>query len=193
MSVEYDEEEYEDAPDTTRWVIAAVVAVALIAGAFFAGKAMAGSSGPATLAEAVTQAQAGDLPCGDTGTASATPDPQGGPPQGAGFAVRAICNRGQQGTNGGPPTGAGFAGRGGGFGFGGEVVSVTADKLTFKGQQGNITVTLGPSTTISKSSKAASSDLKPGQTVVVGGAGRQAQAGGQTATATSVLITGSAN
>ena len=62
---------------------------------------MAGG-GPATLAEAVEQAQAGDLPCGDTGTAAATPDPAGRPAaRAAGFAVRAICNRG--GTNGQAP------------------------------------------------------------------------------------------
>src|ERR1700754_5081525 len=102
MSVEYEDEEYEEA-GSTRWVIAAVIAVVLIAAAFFAGRAMAGG-GPSTLAEAVEQAQAGDLPCGDTGTA-ATPDPNatptanGGPPQAfsAGFAGGAICNRGQNG------------------------------------------------------------------------------------------------
>ena len=69
MSVEYEDEYEEGASDNTRWVIAAVIAVVLAGGAFFAGKAMAGG-GPATLAEAVKQAQAGDLPCGDTGSAT---------------------------------------------------------------------------------------------------------------------------
>ncbi len=73
MSVEEYEDDYEGG-GATRWVIAAVVAIVLIGGAFFAGRAMAGS-GPATLAEAVQQARAGDLPCGDTGTAAAAATP----------------------------------------------------------------------------------------------------------------------
>jgi len=201
-SVEYDEDDYEEG-GSTRWVIAAVVAVVLIAGAFFAGKAMAGG-GPATLAEAVEQAQAGDLPCGDTGSA-ATPDPNatpaanGAPPQGgAGFMVRAICDRGTngQGQNGQPCARGSFGGgrAGGGFGFGpsGTVKSVSGDKLVITGQQGDITVNLGADTKISKTAEASSSDLKPGVTVTVQGAGgfRQQQ---QTSTATSVLITGAAN
>jgi|SRR3954470_4397480 hypothetical protein len=192
MSVEYDEEDYEEGAGPTRLVIAVVVAVVLIGAAFFAGRALAGG-GPSTLAEAVEQAQAGDLPCGDTG-AAATPDPNatpsanGAPPAGgAGFAVRAICDRGQD-TQTGQRTG--FAGRGG-FGFGptGTVKSVSGDELTLTGQQGDITVTLGPDTKISKASGATASDLKAGQTVTVQGAGRQQQS----AAATSVLITGAAN
>ena len=96
MSVEEYEDDYEGGGNA-RLVIAAVVAVVLIAGAFFAGKAMAGS-GPKTLADAVKQAQAGDLPCGDTGAAP-TPAANGAPPaggfgaNGAQFMVRAICDR----------------------------------------------------------------------------------------------------
>jgi hypothetical protein len=179
MSDEYDDEyEYEGA-GSARWVIAAVAAVALAAGAFFAGQALAGD-GPATLAEAVEQAQAGELPCGEE--AEVTPGAQGGPPAGGGFAVRALCDRGQ-GANGRPAAGL----RGGFGGPSGEVVSLDGDKLTLKAQQGTITVTLGPETAISKASKGAASDLKAGQTVVVGGAGRPGQ--DQTGTAGSVLIT----
>ena len=114
MSVEEYEDDYEGG-GATRWVIAAVVAIVLIGGAFFAGRAMAGS-GPATLAEAVQQARAGDLPCGDTGTtaAAATPpaDANGAPPaggfggaNGTQFALRAICGQNSQTGNGAPGTG----------------------------------------------------------------------------------------
>src|SRR6185503_15932295 len=106
MSVEtFETQGGEGGGNSTRWVITAVIAVVIAAGAFFAGKAMAGG-GPSTLAEAVQQARAGDLPCGDTGTAAPpqqapTDAPaQGGPPGGGGaFALRAICDRnGTQGT-----------------------------------------------------------------------------------------------
>ena len=46
-----------------------MVALALIAGAFFAGRAMA-DGGPTTLAAAIQQAQAGDLPCGESPAAT---------------------------------------------------------------------------------------------------------------------------
>ena len=204
MSVEEYEDDYEGGGNA-RLVIAAVVAVVLIAGAFFAGKAMAGS-GPKTLADAVKQAQAGDLPCGDTGAAP-TPAANGAPPaggfgaNGAQFMVRAICDRTQStsgagaGGTGGTGTGQGRfgGGAGGGLGFGltGQVTAVTSTSLTIQSPRGNQTVKLGPSTKVSKSSSAAASDIKKGDTVVVGGAGggfRQQQSQSQSTTATSVLI-----
>jgi hypothetical protein len=179
MTVEEYDDDYEEGSGPTRWVIAAIVAVALIAGAFFAGRAMAG--GPSTLAEAVQQARSGDLPCGDTGTA--TPPPSGAPGNfGDGFALRALC--GQQGT---PQNGTGrrFGAAGGlGFGLSGQVVSVKGDTLTLRSPRGSQTIKLGPSTTISRASKGSSSDLKAGDTVIVGGAGRGTTSGA----AQSVLI-----
>jgi hypothetical protein len=173
-------EEYEESW-TGRIVIAAVVALALIGGAFFAGRAMAGSSGPATLAEAVTQAQAGDLPCGDTGTAApaGTPAPgatapggggRAGGAGGTGFILRAIC---QPGGAQGQGQGQGAAGgRGGGFGGGqtGQVSAVSADSLTLTGPMGETTVKLDGSTTINKSSKSELSSIKTGDSVLVSGA-----------------------
>ncbi len=87
-------------------VIVAVVAVVVAAAAFFAGRALAGGGGPETLSEAVAQAQAGDLPCGDVPGGADTrcgrrdPAAGGAPPTGAGgaggasFALRAICSQG---------------------------------------------------------------------------------------------------
>jgi hypothetical protein len=175
-------EEYEESW-TGRIVIAAVVALALIGGAFFAGRAMAGSSGPATLAEAVTQAQAGDLPCGDTGTAApaGTPAPGGTAPGGggggaggAGFILRAICQPGAaQGQGQGQGQGQ-ARGRGGAGGFGGgqtgQVSAVSADSLTLTGPMGETTVKLDGSTTINKSSKSELSSIKTGDSVLVSGA-----------------------
>jgi hypothetical protein len=160
--------------------IAAVVAIVVAVGAFFAGKASGGSSGPATLAAAVSQAQAGKLPCG----ATAQPSPQpgaggfaGGRPN-ASFLVAAVCNR--NGQTGFRRTGSGAGARGGGFGafgFGGpgavagRLTSVNGSTLTIQGRQGNQKVTLGASTPIRKYATGSKSDLKPGDTVIVSGTG----------------------
>src|SRR4051812_8866659 len=200
MSVEEYEDDYEGG-GATRWVITAVVAIVLIGAAVFARRAMAGG-GPATLAEAVQQARAGDLPCGDTSTAA----PAGTPPADAGgfggaggtqFALRAICGQNNQTTNGAP--GAGGGGRfGGGFGFGltGQVTAVSGDSLTIQSPRGDQTVKIGPNTKVSKSSSASASDVKKGDTVIVGGAGggfRQQQPQTDSTPATSVLIVPSSN
>ncbi len=199
MSEDTHEVEYEEYEEswTGRIVIAAVVALALIAGAFFAGKAMAGSSGPATLAEAVTQAQAGDLPCGDTGAAApaGTPGaaaPEGTPPAdgapgagGGGFLLRAICQPDSQqaGAGAGPGQGGGRFGGGGGLGQTGQVTAVSADSLTLTTPRGETKVTLDGSTTVNKTSEGAATDIKTGDTVLVAGAGPNAQGA-----ATSVTI-----
>jgi hypothetical protein len=163
-------EEYEESW-TGRIVIAAVVALALIGGAFFAGRAMAGgSSGPATLAEAVTQAQAGELPCGDTGTAAAagTPAPEGTLPAGGGvgFMLRAICQP-DAAQRQGQARGRGGAG---GFGQTGQVSAVSADSLTLTGPMGETTVKLDAKTTINKSSKGELGNIETGDSVLVSGA-----------------------
>ena len=168
MDEEY--EEYEESW-TGRIAIAAVVALALIAGAFFAGRAMA-DGGPATLSEAVQQARAGDLPCGDSIAPAATPGPGGPPPGGGGFMVMTLCDRGAQ-----PGT---APRRGGGPGFGQTVVSVKGSTLTLEGPGGNREVQLGPETTVSTTAKGAATDLKAGQSVIVVAQGQ--------GTATSVMI-----
>jgi len=174
-------------------VIVAVVAVVVAAVAFFAGRALAGGGGPETLSEAVAQAQSGDLPCGDVPEVP-TPDatgaggaPAGGVPgQGgagsAGFLVRAVCDQdGQAGANG-APGGQGRTGFGGRGGFGQQVKSIEGDKLTLTGPQGDTTVTIGPSTTVSKSAAGEVSDLEAGDSVIVTGGRQEGEA------ATSVLI-----
>jgi hypothetical protein len=178
-------EEYEESW-TGRIAIAVVVALVLIGAAFLVGRAMAGTDGPATLAEAVTQAQAGDLPCGETGTAdpAASPAPEGTPPAdgapggaggpgtagGTGFMLRAICQRdGQQGTT--PAQGRGrFGGAGGGFGQTGQVTKVSGNSLTLTGPMGETTVKLDAKTTVSKSAEGAVADIKTGDSVLVAGA-----------------------
>jgi hypothetical protein len=168
------------------WIaIVAVVAVVVAAVAFFAGRALAGG-GPATLSEAVEQAQAGELPCGDVGEAPAGDPGAGGPPAGgppsggdasnAGLLVRAVCADDEAR----PPAG-GPGGPGGGRGFGQQVKSVDGDQLTLTGPQGDTTVTIGPDTTVTKSAEADAGDLKAGDNVIVMG-GRQGEA------ATSVMI-----
>jgi hypothetical protein len=189
-------EEYEESW-TGRLIVAGVIALALIAGAFFAGKAMAGSSsGPATLAEAVQQAQKGTLPCGDTATAAATPaatpGANGGPPGGGAFLLRGICDRnGAQGAGG--QTGQGRGRFGGAGGFGGQTVTaVSPDSITVQGPNGSNTIKLDSSTTVSKTSGASVADIKKGDSVIVGGfggfGGGGGAANGQNTAARSITI-----
>lgn len=170
----------EEVEGGVSWIaIVAVVAVVVAAVAFFAGRALAGGGGPETLSEAVAQAQSGDLPCGDVPEAP-TPgaDAAGAPPAGgAGFLVRAVCNQ-----DGAPAGAQGRMGFGGGRGFGQQVKSVDGDTLTLTGPQGDTTVTIGPSTTVSKSAAGEVSDLKAGDSVIVTGGRQEGEA------ATSVLI-----
>jgi hypothetical protein len=176
-----DDEEYDDdyrGPGRAI-AIAAVVAIALGAIGYFAGHASAGG-GPSTLAEAVQQAQAGKLACGDTGGAAApaqagdTGGPPAGGPGGGGaqFLVRAVCQNG--GAAGGPGgAGGGRPGFGGGLGgVVGQVQSISGDTLTLQGRQGTVKVKLSSSTTVRKTTGGALSDVKPGATVTVAGTGQ---------------------
>jgi hypothetical protein len=179
------EVEYEEVSLGRYAVIAAVVAIVVAVGAFFAGKAAAGSSGPATLADAVTQARDGKLPCG--GNASATPTANGARAN-PDFFVQAICNRQGQGQNGGfqRPGGAG------GFAFGGPTGRITAidgSTLTIQDRQGSRKVTLNASTTVRKLAGGAKGDLKPGQTVIVSG-GFGANAGSGAARSVTIVPSG---
>jgi len=174
-----DDAEYEDDDDYRgpgRGIaIAAVVAVVLGVAGYFAGHASAGS-GPATLAEAVQQAQDGKLACGDTGSTAQPPAGQGdaapaGGPAGGGnggaFFLRAICDRGQGGNTAGG--GQGFR-RGGFGGQAGQVQSLNGDTLVLQDRQGQtIKVKLTSSTTVRKSATGSLSDVKPGSTVTVAG------------------------
>ena len=174
------EEEFEEVGLGRYVAIAAVVVVVAAVAAFFAGKASGSSSGPATLAAAVSQAQAGKLPCGATPQASPQPGAQpggfaGGRPN-PGFLVRAVCDRtGQTGFRQG--TGAGVRGGFGAFALGGpgavagRLTSVDGPTLTVQGRQGAQKVTLGASAAIRRYATGSRSDLKAGDTVIVSGTG----------------------
>jgi hypothetical protein len=176
----HDDEEYDDdyrGPGRAI-AIAAVVAIALGVGGYFAGHASAGG-GPATLAEAVQQAQDGELACGDASSAGApgggAPEGAGAPPGGGGeFLVRAICDRDADGGAG--QNGQRGFGRRGGFGaVAGQVRSVSGDTLTLDGRQGTIRVKLTSSTTVRKSATGSLDDVKAGDTVTVAGTGQNNQ------------------
>jgi hypothetical protein len=138
-----------------RAVVAAGLALAVgLAGGFFAGRATA-AKGPATLAEAFQQAQAGKLPVGD-----------GGP---GGF-----VRRGQNGQNGqGAPPGQGFgggpppAGGTGGPGFQGQVTAVDGDTITVQTRAGTVKVKLSGSTTINRTAAGSRKDIAVGTQVSV--------------------------
>jgi len=181
---EFDDEEYASGPGRAI-AIGAVVAIVLGAAGYFVGHASANGSGPTTLAQAVQQAQSGKLACGDAG-AAATPaagggDAAGSPPGAGGgeFFLRAICDRGANGTGAG--TGAGGAGGGfgggrgfgaGGFGLAGQVQSISGDTLTLDGRQGTIKVKVSSSTKVRKNASGSLSDVKPGATVSIAGTGQ---------------------
>jgi hypothetical protein len=160
------EEEYEEVGLGRYIAIGAVILVVAAVAAFFAGKASGSSSGPASLAAAVSQAQAGKLPCG------AAPQPGTGRPN-ASFLVTAVCDRNGRTGFRRPGGGAGF----GGIGFGGpggvagRLTSVDGSTLTIQGRQGSRKVTLGASTRIRRYATGSRSDLKAGDTVIVSGTG----------------------
>jgi hypothetical protein len=188
-----------------------VVGGLVLAGAgYFIGTKTA--SGPATLAAAVADAQAGKLPCG-TPTTSATPDPGQGFGQGGGgvntFLIARLCQSGNgtgtglpgagggPGTGGGPGAGNGFpGGGGGGFGGGGALggligpgtvtgtlTKVTSTSLTITTRGGSVTVALPSAAKVTTTTSGSVSDLAAGQTVAVG-----TTTSGSAQTATSVFV-----
>lgn len=139
-------------------VIGGVVGALVIAGgAFFAGRAMA--AGPATLVDAVAQAQAGTLPCG---TASSGP----------GQFVTRLCGSAQGGTGqqGAGQQGGSQAGQGGGFGgrgVAGSVTAVSSSSITVNTRGGSVTVAVPGDVAVSKTVAGSMADVKVGDTVTV--------------------------
>ena len=137
-------------------VIGGVIGAVVIAGgAFFAGKALAG--GPATLADAVAQAQAGTLPCGTSSSAA------------GGFLTR-LCGTGAGGVIGGGAgaTGqGGFAGGFGGRGVVGTVTAVSATSVTVNTRGGSVTVAVPSGVAVSKTVSGSMSDVTVGASVTV--------------------------
>ena len=139
-------------------IIGGVIGAVVIAGAgFVLGRATA--SGPKTLADALTQAQAGTLPCGDSG----------GP--GAGGFITRLCGTGT--GNGGFPGGGGATGQGGpagGFGGRGVIGTVTAvspTSITVDTRGGSVTVAVPSGVAVSKTVSGSMSDVTVGANVTV--------------------------
>jgi hypothetical protein len=177
---------------------AAIVAVVLAAAGYFAGHASAG--GPSSLAAAVTQAQQGKLPCGDTSSVQL-----GGPGGaqaggrgfgGGGFFLQRLCGGAGGGAagQGGPGAGGGRFGGGGGAGglfapgaVAGRITAVHGSKLTLQTRAGALTVSVGPRTAITKTGAGSRRDLKAGETASV--ASTAAASGARSATRIFVLPT----
>ena len=135
----------------------AIGALVIAGGAFFAGRAMA--AGPATLADAVQQAQAGSLPCGTSSS-------------GAGAFIGRLCGSGTgpaggTGTAGGTGAAGGFGGGFGGRGVVGTVTAVSASSITVDTRAGSVTVAVPSGVTVSKTVPGTMSDVAVGSTVTV--------------------------
>jgi hypothetical protein len=162
-------------------LIGGVVGALVIAGgAFFAGKAMA--SGPATLADAITAAQAGTLPCGsssDTG--------------GGAFLVQRLCQTGTgTGGAGTGPTGGTGGNAGGGFGgrgVAGAVTAVSATSITVNTRAGSVTVAVPGTVKVQKTVDGSMADVKVGENVTV--ASTTDTSGNRTASSITIIPAGS--
>jgi hypothetical protein len=145
------------------WVGVATLVVGLVAG-FFIGRGTA-SSGPSSLADALTQTASGSLPRGDV---------TGAIQKSGGF--RAILGTGT-GAGGGAGTGGagtggagtGGAGRGGGGvgGVAGTVASINGNVITITTNAGTVKVNISGSTTYQKSVAATQADVTTGERVSV--------------------------
>jgi len=166
-------------------LIGAVVGAVVLAGAgFLVGRATA--SGPKTLADALSQAQAGTLPCGDS---SGT---------GAGGFITRLCGTGTGNgglPGGGLPGGGGATGQGGpGGGFGGRgvigtVTAVSDTSITVDTRGGSVTVAVPSSVAVSKTVSGAMSDVTVGANVTV--ASTTDASGARTATRITLVPAGS--
>jgi hypothetical protein len=141
--------------------VSAVIAVLVGVAGFLIGHAA--SSGPKTLAEALTQARAGKLPCGTVSSTS-----------GAGFLVSRLCGSGTGSSGGGGFGGFGPGTVGGSGGFGGNaglvagtVSSVSGTSITVATNAGNVTVTVPSTASITKPAKISLNQLPVGSRVVV--------------------------
>ena len=150
------------------WVGVATLVVGLVAG-FFIGRGTA-SSGPSSLADALTQAANGSLPRGDvTGALQKSGGFRAvlGTGAGAGGAGR---GGGTGAGGGGTGTGGGGAGAGAGGGRGGvagTVASINGNVITITTNAGSVKVTISGSTTYQKSVAATLTDVTAGERVTV--------------------------
>ena len=151
------------------WVGVATLIVGLVAG-FFIGRGTS-SSGPSSLADALTQAANGSLPRGDvTGALQKS----GGFRAVLGTGAGGLGGRGGTGTGtGGGGTGTGGGGGAGGGGGGrpggvtGTVASVSGNVITVTTNAGSVKVTITGTTTYQKSVAATQADVTAGERVNV--------------------------
>ncbi|HSO96563.1 MAG TPA: hypothetical protein VLV81_11035 [Acidimicrobiia bacterium] len=151
------------------WVAIAALVVGLVAG-FFIGRGTA-SSGPSSLADAVTQTVNGSLPRGDvagalqkSGGFRALLGTGGGLGRGGGTGGGTGAGGGT-GPGGGTGAGGG-AGRVGG-GVAGTVASINGNVITITTNAGPVKVTISGATTYQKSVAATLGDVTAGERVTV--------------------------
>jgi hypothetical protein len=151
------------------WIGVATLVVGLVAG-FFIGRGTA-SSGPSSLADALTQAANGSLPRGDvTGALQKSGGFRAVLGTGAGGLGRGGAGGGTGAGGGGTGTGGGGAGAGAGGGRGGvagTVASINGNVITITTNAGSVKVTLTGSTTYQKSVAATLPDVAAGERVTV--------------------------
>ena len=153
------------------WIGVATLVVGLVAG-FFIGRGTA-SSGPSSLADALTQAANGSLPRGDvTGALQKSGGFRAllGTGAGAGGLGRGGAGGGTGAGGGGTGTGGGGAGAGAGGGRGGvagTVASINGNVITITTTAGSVKVTITGSTTYQKSVAATQTDVAAGERVTV--------------------------
>jgi hypothetical protein len=173
------------------WIGVATLVVGLVAG-FFIGRDTA-SSGPSSLADALTQAANGSLPRGDiTGALQKSGGFRAVLGTGAGGLGRGGGGTGAAG--GGTGTGGGGAGTGGGAGGGGRfggvagtVASVNGNVITITTNAGTVKVNISGSTTYQKSVAATLTDVTVGERVNVRPDFTTPSSGGQVNAATVVI------
>jgi len=153
------------------WVGVATLVVGLVAG-FFIGRGTA-SSGPSSLADALTQSASGSLPRGDVVGAL---QKSGGFRAVLGTGGSGLGGRGGTGAGGGGGTGGGGGanpgggGGGGGGRFGGvagTVASISGNTITITTNAGTVKVMITGTTTYQKSVPAALGDVTAGTRVTV--------------------------
>jgi len=153
------------------WIGVATLVVGLVAG-FFIGRGTA-SSGPSSLADAITQTVNGSLPRGDvTGALQKSGGFRAVLGTGAGGLGRGGAGGGTGAGGGGTGTGGGGAGAGAGAGGGrggvaGTVAAINGNVITITTNAGSVKVTLTGSTTYQKSVAATQTDVTAGERVTV--------------------------
>ena len=153
------------------WIGVATLVVGLVAG-FFIGRGTA-SSGPSSLADAITQTVNGSLPRGDvTGALQKSGGFRAVLGTGAGGLGRGGAGGGTGAGGGGTGTGGGGAGAGAGAGGGrggvaGTVAAINGNVITITTNAGSVKVTISGSTTYQKSVAATLTDVTAGERVTV--------------------------